>query len=536
MATKWSWAGGIVLVLALVFLPGQAGAISADDLLNLLMEEKVITPEKAERLKQKARKLEQAREAEERAKRAQELERVKQEAKAEAKAEAAKEAKVAVEKAGSKPKLDYGYKGGFYLKTLDGKYSMRLRLGFQPRFTYLQRDHDVIANAENNAYFKFRRLRLLFNGNAFDKDLKYYVQVKLEPHEKVTVHDAYIWFSRYKFFQPWVGRSKLPFGQEIRNSWQTSNFVDRSIFCGDSDKDWPGPGDQRMPTSTTAYTGGNERFNVGGLNLFRSQGVMVMGDIDLWAPRNFRYWAGIFNGVNTQGIDEMHDDALCYVGSLMFSPLPRGGPTDAEFTTWGDYNYTKGWPLFWVLYSMYHNTDQNRTKRPGTDVAESYDTMSYGFDLAAGFKWYGFSLYWEAMRETFREKRPDTFIPGQLGQGDRTFHREGWYIAAGQFLIPKRLELVARYAYVNRLKDRNPYNSAIVPGAATIVPFAAKDNGGINNNAIEGILREYTVGLTYYVNGHNHKYAVDYSRLIRQIYGANDQHDNRFRFMGHWIF
>ncbi|MEJ2672832.1 MAG: hypothetical protein P8168_11670 [Deltaproteobacteria bacterium] len=90
--------------MALNFTISPAWALNSEELLDLMVNEKVITPEKAERIKQKARIIDRAKKAEEEAKRARELQRVKQEAKAEAKAEAAKEAKAVVDQKAE----DYG--------------------------------------------------------------------------------------------------------------------------------------------------------------------------------------------------------------------------------------------------------------------------------------------------------------------------------------------------------------------------------------------------------------------------------------------
>jgi len=67
-------------------------------------------------------------------------------------------------------------------------------------------------------------------------------------------------------------------------------------------------------------------------------------------------------------------------------------------------------------------------------------------------------------------------------------------------------------------------------------------NGG-TNNAIEDNLREYTVGLNYYLYGHNLKLSVDYSYLMGELtptptttVPVDDQHDNRFRTMAQFYF
>jgi hypothetical protein len=273
------WVIGVILITACGLLAKPVLAIDANDLLDLLVEEKVITPEKAQKLKEKAEQLDRARQSREAAERAQKLEQIKKEAKA----EAVKEAKKAV----PKPKIEMGYKKGFFMQTPDEKYKMRIRLGMQPRFTYINRDKDVqnvrFNTTKSNAYFKFRRLRLMFDGNAFDKDMKYFVHIQLEPQGGVNVHDANVWYACYKFLQPWIGRGKVPYGLEFWQSGFALNFVERSIFSGESDNNWPGVNANYSGPAGGTGTG-NNRYNTGGFNLYRTQGFMLMGDLDLWAP------------------------------------------------------------------------------------------------------------------------------------------------------------------------------------------------------------------------------------------------------------
>ena len=88
----WAVVMLVCLGLAQVAWSTPAWAVSADELLDLMVDEGAITPEKAQKIKEKARKIDKVKKAEEDAKRAQELQQVKQEAKTEAKAEAKAEA------------------------------------------------------------------------------------------------------------------------------------------------------------------------------------------------------------------------------------------------------------------------------------------------------------------------------------------------------------------------------------------------------------------------------------------------------------
>jgi polyhydroxyalkanoate synthesis regulator phasin len=105
---------GLLLLVSLLLIsssaPKPARAISADELLDLMVDEGAITPAKAQKIKQRAISQERLKKAQEEAKRARELQQVKEEAKAETAQEA--EAVVAKKTEGWKmPELPEALKG-----------------------------------------------------------------------------------------------------------------------------------------------------------------------------------------------------------------------------------------------------------------------------------------------------------------------------------------------------------------------------------------------------------------------------------------
>ena len=104
----WAVVMLVCLAMAQMALSTPAWAVSADELLDLMVDEGAITPEKAQKIKEKARKIDKVKKAEEDAKRAQELQQVKQEAKTEAKAEAKIEAAKEAQATVAKTAKDYG--------------------------------------------------------------------------------------------------------------------------------------------------------------------------------------------------------------------------------------------------------------------------------------------------------------------------------------------------------------------------------------------------------------------------------------------
>ena len=108
------WAVVMLVCLALganMAVSTPAWALSADELLDLMVDEGAVTPEKAQKIKEKARKIDKVKKAQEDAKRAQELQQIKQEAKTEAKAEAKAEANKEAQAVVAKNTTDLGLGG-----------------------------------------------------------------------------------------------------------------------------------------------------------------------------------------------------------------------------------------------------------------------------------------------------------------------------------------------------------------------------------------------------------------------------------------
>ncbi len=424
--------------------------------------------------------------------------------------------------------IQAGYDKGFYIKTQDENFLLKTNIFLQFRYDYIDFDKMVNANDENWSNFYMRRARVIFSGNAPNKDWTYFFHIQLEPTSAVNLHDAYVTWKKYPYAQIQFGRAKLPYGLHFWQSASLLNGVDRSIFSGETDADgkqdprkWPGGNANFQVSNEDSVT----KFPLGGFNLFRSQGVQLQGDIDLLGQDGFlQYWAGVYNGRNTKDIPNL-DMAPLWVGRISINPLGK-----YNLLQEGDIDYSKT-PKVCFLISGFYNIDRLKQIRSATNgTAQSVDTYQIegsGYDLAALFRYKGFSLDAEYGHDRFEQDR----------DGGDTWDRFAYRFDAGYFIIPKKFEVVARYAYVERMEDNNVAKSnASGLGLVSV-------NGG-TNNAIEKNLQEYTVGLNYYFYGHNLKLFVDYSYLIRdfiRVPGAtvpvdDDQHDNRFRTMMQFYF
>jgi hypothetical protein len=120
--------------------------------------------------------------------------------------------------------------------------------------------------------------------------------------------------------------------------------------------------------------------------------------------------------------------------------------------------------------------------------------------LDAGFRWQRFTLQaagYFRHNEIEKAGRPDNEDWGYYGQ-------------AGYYLLPQRLELVGRIAEV--LFDK------------------------ANNPATMGNVTEYTVGLNYYIRGHNIKLQTDYSLLDKSPFSGGHANDHRLRLQAQLLF
>ena len=325
--------------------------------------------------------------------------------------------------------LQAGYEKGFFIKSQDGNYLLKTNVFLQFRYTNMPFDDTVNANDETWSNFFIRRARLYFTGNAPNKDWTYYFHVQLEPQSAMNLLDGYVTWKQYPYAQIQFGRSKLPYGLEFWNAASQLNGIERSIFSGETDVDgkddsrkWPGGNANFQVNNEDSVT----KFPVGGLHLYRSQGVQLQGDVNVFDQSGFlQYWAGVYNGRNTKGSPNV-DSQMLYVGRISINPFGS-----YNLLQQGDLDYSQN-PKLCFLISGFYNTDRLKKIRSAADSqsisVNAYDFENKGYDLAALFRYKGFSLDAEYEHETFEQKR----------DGGDTWDRFGYRFNAGYFVIAKK--------------------------------------------------------------------------------------------------
>lgn len=418
------------------------------------------------------------------------------------------------------------YGQGFRFTTDDGRFSLRIMGAVQFRYDFVKYDHEVSGNDVNYSNFFMRRARVWFDGNAYNTKFTYLLHIQLEPASAVNLHDAWVNYAIKPMFQVGAGRNKIGYGLEFLNSGFGNNMIERSILSGETDinagggfSKYPGGGTQSFATSgEQANTG----FPVGGFNLFRSQGVQVSG-------RNgdkgqvFEYQVGLWNGRDTKGLSNPDDKHLV---SGRVGYYPRG------WINWlfaGDVADTKTFQVGFIG-SAYNDKSLHTLNAAGGAVPR-YEASDTGYNVAAMIRYRGFS--------TDAEFDHESYSIDDATAAATDFARQGWRIQSGYFIKPRVVEIVGRYAAVQRLKD--PTVAQVVASGLGYAKIL--NSSGVFTNAAEHEIKEMTIGLSWYLSGaaSQHKIMVDYSHLVRDFSGfvsgttlagtVPDQKDDRVRVM-----
>lgn len=403
------------------------------------------------------------------------------------------------------PSFRAWYDRGFNLSMNDNAFFLKMRFRVQMRFTERLRNDawrnpgdaknfpellgvfgDYRANRSEPDYsqFNLRRVRFYWMGHLFNPDFKYYIQVRSETAENaqspgsLSLFDAYFTQTTIPWFNVQLGQFKVYWNRSQINSTASMQFAERALV--------------------------QDAFTASGLDR-RDIGLTIMNDEELY-PVN--YYFGIFNGAgpafnrygsftseeptpncpggqtggnpfpspagcppNQRSLNantRLGVDQLMYSARVMWNVMGRPGYGEGDLTysetpqmaIGGDYAYNP---------SINTSTDNAFI---GIDLANLnwrrqlaafgngrqlgwgiVDYSSWSVDYI--FKYRGFSLQAEYYFKniTRHDKgRPclqtnaagtvcTAFAPGLLGNA------AGWYVQSGYYLIPRTVELAARYAY-----------------------------------------------------------------------------------------
>jgi len=421
------------------------------------------------------------------------------------------------------PPLRVFYDQGFRLGSPDESFSLRINGLLQIRYSFVDYDPMIRFNQEDYSNFFVRRARLYFSGNAGSPRFTYFIHAQLEPSQGLNANDLWIEYRFSEMLRLGAGRNKISYGLEFMNSGSALGMVERSLMYGETDIDlgslvnqgprYPGGGTERFGLSWYAATG----FATGGMNLYRSQGVQLRGQKGSDTTPTFEYQVGLWQGRSTSSLSNSGNNHLI---------AARVGYHPWGFVDWrvvGDVTYTPHFKLA-LIGSIYSNS---------SEAVYHFDEGGYNLAAVALVRGWSLDAEWGIESYDFAEFADD-------------FDREGWRIAVGWYVVPRRLELRIRRAAITRLKDPT-FRTANESGLGIPQVWDGEDWAP----AIEAEITETSFAASYSLFGWRNKLAFDVSRLVRSfaadpgaitngtpapIAKAPDQIDYRVRAMVQLVF
>ncbi|MCS6294044.1 MAG: hypothetical protein H8J66_13310 [Nitrospira sp.] len=403
------------------------------------------------------------------------------------------------------PSFKAWYDRGFNFSMNDNDFFLKIRGRFATRFTQRYRneayresgdsknfpellgvfgDYRASRSGEEASTFNLRTARIYFMGHLFNPDFKYYIQLAGETAENaqapgaLSVFDMNVTSTHIPWLNVQVGQYKVYFNRSQINSTASMQFANRALAM--------------------------DAFTANGLNR-RDVGITIMNDEEVYPVT---YYLGVFNGagplvnrfaqfsseeptvgcpggqtggnpfpspagcpVNQRSLNanlRSNVSQLMYVARLQANLMGRAGYGE------GDMAYSETPQM--VVGGAYAYNPSIDTSTNNAFVGIDLANLSVRRQLAAlgngrmlgqgvvdfstwtldyAFKYRGFSLqaeYW--FRNVIRHNKelpcmqtaviggPCTvFAPGQFG------NTTGWYVQSGYYLIPRKVEVAARYAW-----------------------------------------------------------------------------------------
>ena len=362
----------------------------------------------------------------------------------------------------------------------DDSWSTKMTLRFQALYSVGNNVAPNFGFTDGYSNFMIRRARLKFSGHAFSPKLKYKMELGQssrdiggfvdEEHKGAPglVFDAVVFWNFAEGFNLWVGQTKLPGNRERVVSSANLQLVDRSLLNGNFNIDrdigvqlhhkWS------IGDPMTSFVM-KEKFSVSqgegrGITIDNIGGFSYTGRIELLP----------FGEFDKKGKDD-------YVGSS----LKRPQTSKFVFAFGGDFNDGAS------------RTHASRGKFMDNDSERGYyitNISTLFIDLA--YKYKGWSL----MSEYASRNAEDAIAKNTDGT------ETGQYVMEG-----KSFNVMGGYLFSNNWE---------VTGRMTTVDY--KDTYTLNNGSTD--VKQYTLGVSKYLAGHNLKVQADVS--YKETNGKDD--------------
>lgn len=293
-----------------------------------------------------------------------------------------------------------GYTGGkFIIQSEDGNFVLNPQLWFQPRYVVNYREEDaaneVDGRAKTEEGFEVRRMKLLFEGNAFTKNLRYKVQFNTNRNNgNLVLEEAFV---SWKFAQAWGVR----LGQFKELTYHEESMSDARQLAA-----------ERSLINQT----------LGGGNFDRVQGVAVF--YDPGPDRNYRAEAGFTDGPNTKNTSFQEGGGA-----------PFYGLNDPDFGLYArsEYKFFGDWKSY-DDFTAINNTQDLLVVGGGASYDQAGDNNAIFHTVDAQYESGPLALYGAYL--------------GVYSEQGASFYDFGLLAQAG-YLVTTKIEPFVRYEYMN---------------------------------------------------------------------------------------
>jgi len=360
--------------------------------------------------------------------------------------------------------LDYKLGKGFTFTSPDEKFNLSLGARLQARYTF--NDNNITQDVSE---WRVRRMKLFMSGYAYTKDLTYKLQVNFA--DSKLLEDAWLNYRLMDEAQALFGQEKVQFARQEITSSGAQQFVDRS--------------------------NATDTFKMG-----RDAGLMLHGKV---ANGLVNYNLGGYGGVG-QNIQRTSTDNA-FAARITVNPFGEMAYSEADLEHSSKPLVSIGANYFMDALKKTSSTafESNNLSFAGSggwlgkgsstfNASEKVAIDTFGIDAA--FKWMGFS----AQSEYFAG-----FADGHVS--GKKLRAEGFYAQAGYFIVPKHLEIAARYSFVDPNRDKSRDLQTETQGA-----------------------------VSYYFNRHNLKLQADVTNIHKQQSVTASTDDMQYRVQAQIIF
>lgn len=123
-----------------------------------------------------------------------------------------------------------GYNNGFFIRSLDNAFYLKIRGFLQTRYVYNHRQTAPVGQDDNQGGFELARTRFGFMGHIIDPTWQYMIWAGYTSSGSTALYDAYIKKTLPLGFSVTAGQFKLPVWKEFLVSETTTQFVERSLL------------------------------------------------------------------------------------------------------------------------------------------------------------------------------------------------------------------------------------------------------------------------------------------------------------------